>query len=316
MTCPVPLAFVVLRVRTYEPADFDGYFAFVQAANADNEDWVAFEDPPVMDRTLLKAPGYRRSHHFLLFDGGRLVADALATLGPPRGRRIGFVRWNALPTHRTRPVFDALLDRALPPLQDEAEEVRFHLRGAAGGVRDALHARGFERFGVLARWEGPLEDVPTAKGGRGLRPLASPDLPAVASLLAETFDEDPAFSLVSAEGFFGAAAMRPPDRGAYVVAVEADRVVGCAGGGLSSLDPALAVLDFLAVAKDARNRGLGAALLAETLAAFRVLGARRVRATADPDNAAAAGLYAAFRLRLVDATYRVRYRLRSEAKAA
>jgi ribosomal protein S18 acetylase RimI-like enzyme len=81
---------------------------------------------------------------------------------------------------------------------------------------------------------------------------------------------------------------------------------GAAGVVFGSLDRGIGTIPNLGVVPEARGRGLGAALLARSLAGFAGAGARRVELEVTAANVAAVALYRRFGFRAYKSSYRTR----------
>ena len=123
------------------------------------------------------------------------------------------------------------------------------------------------------------------------------------SITAEPFDSDDARRLIAAldagltelyppEQLFGPnlkAAQLAAGRGAFLVAREAGRAVGC--GAIRLIDPATAEAKRMYVEPDRRGRGIGRAVLDSLETAARKLGARRLVLETGIHQEAAIALY-------------------------
>ena len=115
-----------------------------------------------------------------------------------------------------------------------------------------------------------------------IREAVRDDLPAIAAIERECFPHD-ALPLLSFVQYFD---LFPET---FLVAEIDGRCVGFAIGGASASSPGAAWLLDIAVAPDARGKGVAQRLLSQLLAH---LGERTVRATVSPHNAASASLLA------------------------
>lgn len=245
--------------------------------------------------------GRRRA---LLWPGPRDEAIGLAVLGDRGGLGCSASIYLE-PEFRVRPAFAEFLGRlrALPAVRPGVVEVREVIGElAAPGVGDALRSEGYRevrRLDMVYPVTKPL--FPTSPGAPGpSRALTRDDAPALATLLARAYDDNPEERAVF---------LRDPDpledarrgvaellSGAFgTPMLAASFVVDVAPGRLAGAtvvnDHAGPLITEVVVDPDQRRRGLARALLRATLAALRASDGRSPRLVVTTSNARARRLY-------------------------